>query len=203
MVRIALATCIFLLGALGAHGASAQGFWVSVVSPGDRGAPPRPMPRGASPSGKIVVVLPVALGFPNYACVDVHVMSTLARMTEEGASLGADLSLGVSFVCENYGTRFDRWPRSGERALLHGTRWSYPNGNRASFGSAWYYPDGTVARSSTGHWSYPNGERALRSDGTWYSPDGTRIGKLQHPQEDLVIVGILEQMWRLGRDGES
>jgi hypothetical protein len=200
MRKLVVVACFLTLASLGVSEVAAQGLTVSIISPGSRWhaghhVPPRRLAPHSSRTG-IVVFLPVAIGFPNIPCIEVHVMSTLARISDEGPSLSGDLSVGATFVCENLNARFERWPGSGARALALGNRWYYPNGQQASVATgAWYYPDGTVARTSTGIWSYPNGEVARRRDGTWYAPDGARVGKLDHPQDALVIVGMIEQMW--------
>ncbi|MFW5925861.1 MAG: hypothetical protein ACOC9T_01300 [Myxococcota bacterium] len=193
-----------LLGSVpGAAAQVSSGVRVRVVTPRAE------MRFGGLPSGRTVArrattgrVIPVLVVVPllgrttTQPCLEAHVLSRLARMTEAGATMQGDLSAGRSLLCSGFHGRLERWP-NGERATSLTNAWFYPNGERAhgQVGS-WFYPDGTRARALTDTWYYPSGKRARSFGGTWFTPDGQRIGKLDRPTGPLVTVSILEQLWR-------
>lgn len=149
--------------------------------------------RGLVP---VLVVVPLLGTTYSQPCLEAHVLSRLALMTEAGATMQGDLNAGRSLLCSGFHGRLERWP-NGERATSLTNAWFYPNGQRANAQvGSWFYPDGTRARSLTDTWYYPTGKRARSFGGTWFTPDGERIGKLDRATGPLVTVSILEQLWR-------
>jgi hypothetical protein len=152
-------------------------------------------PRATQTSRGLVVYVPFLVAHRTQQCAEVHVLTRLAFMTDVDGSLHSDLATGESLMCDGFMHRLDRWP-NGKRAMsLLGT-WTYPNGNRGNAANGtWYYPDGTRARTPVGAWYYPSGKLARTNTGTWFTPARERIGRIDHPNDIMVFISILERLW--------
>jgi hypothetical protein len=196
----ALVTVALLLGV--PTGASAQGVMVSVVLPHAEwtfGGDPWLAPRVHRPTAEtpapfwIFVLVPVVQHTPH--CVDVHVLSRLARMADAAPEVRRHLGTGIALMCDAHLMRLDRWP-NGERAMTLIGSWFYPNGHRANAATgSWFYPNGERARGPNGSWYYPNGRLARTATGTWFTPERQRIGQVPHPTNIVTTVSILERIW--------
>ena len=122
----------------------------------------------AQPPASITVPSPTA----TQDCVDLTIMSRLARMTEGNSNLVSLVESQQLLACgfsEQWGRSSFDYP-NGQMAKF-GSNWNYPNGRTAKFGSTWNYPNGQMAKFGT-NWTYPNGQTA-KFGSTWNYPNGT------------------------------
>ena len=121
----------------------------------------------AEPPNQITLPSPTA----SQDCIDLTVITRLARMTEGESNLVSLVESQQLLACG----LAEQWGRSslnyanGQTAKF-GSNWHYPNGKTAKFGSTWHYPNGKTAKFGS-TWNYPNGQTA-KFGTNWNSPNG-------------------------------
>ncbi|MEQ9670721.1 hypothetical protein [Coleofasciculus sp. G2-EDA-02] len=121
----------------------------------------------AQPSAVEVIPPPTA----TQECLDLTIMTRLARMSQGNSNLVRLVETQQQFACglaNTWGRAIIEYP-NGQRAKI-GDNWNYPNGQTAKFGAIWKYPNGQTAKVAS-RWYYPNGE--IAKFGTrWSYPTG-------------------------------